>query len=300
MLKHTASASIQQVPFNPPAGQTLDVEVLDADQWRKRLFLLPEHFSTPSRLEFYQFVLVTRGSFRHSVDFISSRTSAHSLLLMHPGQVQRFEPNRAWDGWVIIFRPEAYQLSAHLREQPHMLVSLDELPLQWQLASAERDAYAEILRRTAIDTAASDGSALALAMLRAQLQALLLRIMRTVTQAASQEVIGTASLQRHFTSFRRAVEQHYREWHQLSQYARLLGMTEKTLGRATLAVAGITAKAYLSQRIALEAKRLLAYADWPVARVAEQLGFDEPTNFVKFFRREAGASPREFRQKHRN
>ena len=299
MLKHQTSTSIQQVPFNPPAGQTLDVEVLDADQWRRRLRLLPEHFNAPSRIAFYQFVLVTRGSFIHSVDFISSRTPAHSLLLMHPGQVQRFETNRAWEGWVMIFRPEAYQLSAHLREQFPMLASLDELPLTWPLAATERAAFTEALSRAAMDTIASDGSALALALLRTQLQVLLLRVMRTVALPAAQTASGTASLQRHFTSFRRAIEQHFREWHQVAQYAQLLGMTEKTLGRATLAIAGISAKAFLSQRIALEAKRLLAYADWPVAHVAEQLGFDEPTNFVKFFRREAGASPREFRQKHR-
>jgi AraC-like DNA-binding protein len=33
----------------------------------------------------------------------------------------------------------------------------------------------------------------------------------------------------------------------------------------------------------------------PVSVIANRLGFDEPTNFVKFFRREVQKSPGEFR-----
>jgi AraC-like DNA-binding protein len=33
----------------------------------------------------------------------------------------------------------------------------------------------------------------------------------------------------------------------------------------------------------------------PVAAVGDQLGFDEATNFVKFFRRETGLTPGAFR-----
>ncbi len=65
-----------------------------------------------------------------------------------------------------------------------------------------------------------------------------------------------------------------------------------------LEVSGVNAKTYLSQRITLEAKRLLAHTGAPVSRIADKLGFDEATNFVKFFRREAGCSPGEFRKRH--
>jgi AraC-like DNA-binding protein len=51
----------------------------------------------------------------------------------------------------------------------------------------------------------------------------------------------------------------------------------------------------LTQRIVLEAKRLLAHSLAPVAAIGETLGFDEATNFVKFFRRETGLTPGAFR-----
>ena len=61
------------------------------------------------------------------------------------------------------------------------------------------------------------------------------------------------------------------------------------------AVTGVGAKAFLTNRIVLEARRLLVHTRAPVATISEQLGFDEATNFVKFFRREAGVTPGAFR-----
>ncbi|MES1264137.1 MAG: helix-turn-helix domain-containing protein [Variovorax sp.] len=51
--------------------------------------------------------------------------------------------------------------------------------------------------------------------------------------------------------------------------------------------------------MALEAQRLLVYSVATAVAIGEQLGFGEPTNFTKFFRRLVGATPEAFRQAHR-
>jgi AraC-like DNA-binding protein len=61
--------------------------------------------------------------------------------------------------------------------------------------------------------------------------------------------------------------------------------------------AGVNAKSFIASRINLEAKRLLAHTVLPIAVIGEQLGFQEPTNFVKFFKREAGCTPGQFRRR---
>jgi AraC-like DNA-binding protein len=81
-------------------------------------------------------------------------------------------------------------------------------------------------------------------------------------------------------------------------YAQRLGYSESTLSRACVAVAGRTAKEEIDARIALEAKRLLVHSPAPAANIGHQLGFSEPTNFLKFFRRTVGSTPLEFRQAH--
>jgi len=101
-----------------------------------------------------------------------------------------------------------------------------------------------------------------------------------------------------FGRFRQQVEAHFSSRHRVSDYSRLVGCSEKTLTRTTLAVAGVAAKAFLARRIALEAKRLLAHTSMPIAVISDQLGFDEATNFVKFFKRCVGCVPGDFRRSH--
>ncbi|MGO8092883.1 helix-turn-helix domain-containing protein [Rhizobium leguminosarum] len=99
-----------------------------------------------------------------------------------------------------------------------------------------------------------------------------------------------------FRRFKEAVDTNFFRWHQVCDYARALDSSEKTLARATLSIAGMSAKRFIVDRISLEAKRLLAYTGLPISEISSRLGFDEATNFVKFFRRETGSTPGIFRR----
>jgi AraC-like DNA-binding protein len=48
----------------------------------------------------------------------------------------------------------------------------------------------------------------------------------------------------------------------------------------------------------LEAKRLLAHTHKSVKEIGFSLGFQEPTNFTKYFRKHTGLSPVEFRNQY--
>ena len=53
----------------------------------------------------------------------------------------------------------------------------------------------------------------------------------------------------------------------------------------------------LRQEIALEAKRLLIHSELTAAEIGFKLGFDDPSYFGRFFKRESGLSPTAFRQR---
>lgn len=82
----------------------------------------------------------------------------------------------------------------------------------------------------------------------------------------------------------------------MADYARRLGYAPRTLTRATLDSAGMSPKALIDARVLLEAKRLLVHTAFRIGRIAVHLGFSEPTNFTKFFRRGAGMGPEGFRR----
>ena len=288
-------AVIARIGFNPPADYAYGIEVFKASEWLQRV--PQEHFNYPSRLDFYQLILVTQGRFRHTVDFQLEPTPRGSLLAMRPGQVQNFETSKKWDGWIVIFRPESFQSTSAMGSQTLQL-SVDDIPVQLPLKKASFDAVDAALAQMHLDASLAGQMHLVGALVRTQLQAILIRLLLASEQQQTAPILDSLHA-RHFKKYRDAAEQRHHEWHRVADYANALGISEKTLGRATLAVTGQSAKTYLSRRIALEAKRLLAHTNWPIANVADKLGFDEPTNFVKFFRREAQCAPSEFRKKHR-
>ncbi len=284
----TLSAPIPRLGFSPPSDESADIEVMGADEWMQRV--AREHVGHPTRLDFHQLILVTEGAFTHTVDFALLSLPAASALAMRPGQVQRFEAPAAWQGWVVIFRPESLPGSGTGQG------SQSDFPLA--LDADQGAALSVAMAQMAQDAARAESIPVARALLRSQLNSVLLRLHMLQTQA-QPPTSQHATLARYFERFRQATEERFSQWHQVGQYAQTLGISEKTLNRASQAMQGLSAKVFLSQRLALEAKRLLAHTTWPMARVADQLGFDEATNFVKFFRREVGCTPSDFRQQQR-
>jgi AraC-like DNA-binding protein len=129
-------------------------------------------------------------------------------------------------------------------------------------------------------------------LLRHQLAVLLLRI--ALLPPADQPAVTTAE-SRTYARFRGELEEGHRRSRRVEDYAARLGCSVRTLTRASLAVTGRTAKQSVDDRVALEARRLLACTPLSVAEIGRRLGFGEPTNFGRFFHREVGMSPGAFR-----
>lgn len=203
-----------------------------------------------------------------------------------------------WQGWLVIFRPEFLQpiKATTLVTELEIFHHLEELPVHLALNASEQHAVVECIVRMFHDAKLKANTNILHMLLRNQLYALLNRLHLIATCTEQVERADPVLLKR-FKLFRRAVGQNFHRQHHIAEYAKHLGCSEKSLCRAVLAFSGINTKAFLSKRIVLEAKRLLAHTGLPVSSVAHKLGYDEATNFIKFFRREAGRSPGDFRRK---
>ncbi|MDG4831613.1 AraC family transcriptional regulator [Solwaraspora sp. WMMD1047] len=98
-----------------------------------------------------------------------------------------------------------------------------------------------------------------------------------------------------YQRLRHELERSHRDTRRVEDYAERLDCSVRTLTRACLAVTGRSAKQVIDDRVALQAMRLLAATDTPIADIGRWLGFPEPTNFGRFFQREVGQSPGAFR-----
>lgn len=77
------------------------------------------------------------------------------------------------------------------------------------------------------------------------------------------------------------------------------GSKSRTLNRLARQHTGLSAKELIDERVVLEAKRQLSHADASVAEIAEQLGFDDASNFSAYFRRQTRMTPGTFRTRSR-
>ena len=288
------AVDIERLGYRPRAPYRLDVEAFTMGELRRRGSR--EKVRTTHRYEFHMILCVTRGSCTQSVDFVPVRCAPGSLLVLRAGQAHNFGRDDDWDGWVVLFRPEFLLPSTAVSGDLKLAVELDALTEHLVLRGEELRVVKASIQQMRSDAQLEAPLDVAQALLRHQLLALLTRLSILHGRLQAKEPASSASLRR-FKQFRQLVEERLGQWRRVGDYAGRMGCTEKSLGRAVAAAAGTTAKAFIAARITLEAKRLLAHTSLSVAAIADGLGFDEPTNFGKFFRREAGCTPVEFRRR---
>jgi AraC family transcriptional regulator len=92
------------------------------------------------------------------------------------------------------------------------------------------------------------------------------------------------------------IDAHAREDVGLDETAREVGLSAFHFLRVFSSVIGVTPHQYLVRSRLRQAARLLAEGSKPITEVAYDVGFGDLSNFVRTFRRAAGASPRAFRR----
>ncbi len=78
-------------------------------------------------------------------------------------------------------------------------------------------------------------------------------------------------------------------------YSNALSLHVNYLNRAVKSITGKSTTTHISERIISEAKALLQHTDWNISEIAYALGFEYPTYFNNFFKKNTGTNPKNFR-----
>ncbi|MGD3112832.1 helix-turn-helix transcriptional regulator [Streptomyces sp. YGL11-2] len=275
--------SVTDVAYRPSLSAPIGIDVLDFTELSVRVDRRGLDLSAPLRPAFHHLIHVRQGPVRHTVDFQDYALASSSWLWVQAGQVHQYAPadHAAARGTIVIWQP-GFVTAEPLQNNAPMLptgqharsasIALRHLVHEYNdLASLPLDAHIETLRHL--------------------LSVLLLRLAHACPAPASP---GSDS--EVFRSFREAVERDFADSHHVNDYASALGYSVRTLSRAAQAATGSTAKQYLDARILLEARRLLVHTDATSAEISRRLGFHDPSDFTKFFRKRDGRTPLRFRE----
>jgi AraC family transcriptional regulator, transcriptional activator of pobA len=78
-------------------------------------------------------------------------------------------------------------------------------------------------------------------------------------------------------------------------FAEQLNVHTNHLNRAIRLTTGKTTTDHIAERITSEAKALLKHTDWNIAEISYSLGFEDPSHFNHFFKKQTSATPSSFR-----
>ncbi len=97
--------------------------------------------------------------------------------------------------------------------------------------------------------------------------------------------------------FAQMLEHDYARHHDAAHYAEALAVPAAALSRALTQATGRSTKELVTDRVMLEAVRLLRFTDLTVGEIAHRVGYDDPLYFSRAFKRHAGEAPMAYRDR---
>lgn len=246
--------------------------------------------------EFYQIIWFRRGKGTHRVDFVDYPVTDNTIFFVAPGQIHAFDGNENFEGVVVLFNASFLvdeESSESIFLKYNVFNAYDSLPY-YKVSEAEAQRLMAIVED--MDKEYSLTGAFAHRdYMQYLVRLFLIRVQRCGERKEIPPLYVSSVANRTFVRFRQLLEQNFRRAHTVQEYADMLNISVRTLSKYVGQSTYRTPLQMINDRIVLEAKRQLQHTSMSVKEIGYGLGFDDPSYFVKFFKRLSGRMPTEFR-----
>ncbi|MCE1189241.1 MAG: helix-turn-helix domain-containing protein [Ignavibacteria bacterium] len=287
---HTANTSIRQI----------DISAFNAGPEGIRIFtihdyinLFPEIISLPYRGYYYTLFFIHNSSGTINIDSRDVHPKSFSIVVVPPGQLLACGLQSFCAGYVLMFTDNffnAYNSGSNLPAELFLSNSIEADGI----IECGNDVFLALSKL--FDELYFEFSAPADSMqpeiLACLLNAILLKIQRKLPEMS----INYVAQQSTYLQFRTLLESNFQNNRSVNYYADMLNISTKKLTRVTTNSIGKTPKQLIDERLYLESKRLLSNSDLSVKEISVALGFSDPSNFNKFFRKHHTLTPLSIRQ----
>ena len=279
----------------------LEKEVLDDAQFT--LMEMPNFFhkngDNPKQAHIHSFYQIwfMQGEGVHYVDFKEYPITDNTVFFISPGQIHNFEKRDDFRGIIIHFNESFLSdegSSENVFLKYNVFNAFDTVPY-YHLMPDEVHRLGFFIEEMKTEM----GNTQAFAhkdCLKYLVKLFLITVQRTGQRGTGIPLCINNSANRTFVKFRQLLEHHYRQMHTVKEYADRLNVSTKTLTNCVYESSHSTPLKIINERIILEAKRQLLHSDLKIKEIAFYLGFEDPSYFVKLFKRQTGCLPAEFRE----
>lgn len=243
------------------------------------------------RHDFFFILALQKGRGRHEIDFVEYDVLDNSVFFIRPGQVHQLELKVGSTGMLVEFNNEFYNPKDKLSNQ--------------RLRKASNKNYCELElnrfnRLQAIlnsmfeeHNAREEGYQ---DVIKASLEIFFIEFVRQSPNPKGVAAVTNSYTQERFEEFLELLDKHIATHKQVSQYTDLMNLSPYQLNEITKSSIGKTASELINDHIILEAKRYLLATPNQIKDIADLLGYEDVSYFIRYFKKHTGLSPESFRR----
>ncbi|VAW13389.1 Transcriptional regulator, AraC family [hydrothermal vent metagenome] len=287
--EHIPVYSLHNFSSSERGSQQFQVEVFDANR----------HFSVkyPHRHDFFEVLYLSKGSGFHVIDGNKYEIKPPCVFFMSPGQAHKIDFSNDIEGYIFIFTAEFYLINQNnqnrLIEFPFFFtIRQDNPPLI--LNKYENVVFLESLFKNSISEL-QKGGGYSIELLRSILDLILTSC--STLYKTDENTLNKGKGHIMVKKFFQLVEENYHKKLSVNEYADRLAVTPNHLTQTVNQLTGKTSSQIIRAKQVLEIKRLLVHTNLSVTEIANLLNFPDQSYFAKFFKRETGIAPLQYRVK---
>ncbi len=281
--------NIQKYEFKD--GLKHEFEIVDIGKLYKDF---TDVFTNPFRTEFYHVIWFQKGTHSVLIDFKPIKIKPNTILFLPKDTVQRFDKNCRFEGKAILFTSSFFCKTENDTTFLRSSILFNDLLSVAHIQIKTTDVFFTDLVKFMESELKKEKDNSQADILRNLLHNFLLFSERERRKQSFTEIKKGANLN-FVILFKDLLEANYRKLKQVGSYAEKINVSQKQLNQATSKILDKSPKQMIDDRVILEAKRLLVHTNMSIKSIGFYLGFDEPTNFTKYFRKHTKSTPVEFR-----
>ena len=248
-------------------------------------------FQALHRHNFFFILALQNGKGTHEIDFTTYPVSDNSVFFIRPGQVHQLQLNAGSTGHLLEFNtgfyhPKDGSSTQRFRKAANKNFCLPDVDRIEKLHAILEDIFQEY----------TDKQADYQDIIKSNLEIFFIEFVRQSPNPKGPSTNANPYTQERFEEFSELLEMHLKNHRQVSHYTDLMNLSPYQLSEITRATIGKTPSAFINESIILEAKRYLLATPHQIQTIADHLGYEDVSYFIRFFRKHTGYSPDVFRQ----